>query len=53
MLVGKGNVQILLGEKMLILLNVYYVLGMDLNLLLVRHIMIHWPHLDVTFSSHK
>jgi hypothetical protein len=53
MLVGKGNVQISLGENMLTFLNVYYVLGMELNLLSISKIMSHCPHLDVTFSNHK
>ena len=32
---GKGNVQIFYGGKMLIFFNMYYVLGMELNLLRV------------------
>jgi hypothetical protein len=35
MVVGKGNVQISFGGKMLIFLNVYYVPRMELNLLSV------------------
>jgi hypothetical protein len=38
---------------MLIFLNVHYVSGMKLNLLLVSWIMRHYPHLDVNFSNHK
>jgi hypothetical protein len=37
--VGKGNVQISFGGKMLIFLNVYYVPGMELNLLLISQII--------------
>jgi hypothetical protein len=53
MLVGKGNVHIFLGENMLIFLNVYYVPIMELNLLSFHQIMIHCPHLDVTFINHE
>jgi hypothetical protein len=52
-IVGTGNVQISFGGKMLMFLNVYYVPGMELNLLSVRQIMRHDPHLDVNFSNHK
>jgi hypothetical protein len=38
---------------MLIFLNVYYVPGMELNLLSVSQIMWHNPQLDVNFSNHK
>jgi hypothetical protein len=51
--IGKGNVQISFGEKMLIFLNVYYMPGMELNLLSVSQIMWHNPQLDVNFSNHK
>jgi hypothetical protein len=34
-IVGKGNVQISFGGKMLMFLNIHYVLGMELNLLSV------------------
>jgi hypothetical protein len=52
-IVGKGNVQISFGGKMLMFLNVHYVPGMELNLLSVSQIMRHSPHLDVNFSNHK
>ena len=52
-IVGKGNVQISLGGKMIIFLNVYYLPGTELNLLSVSHIMRHSPQLDVNFSNHK
>jgi hypothetical protein len=51
--VGKGNVQIFFRGKMIIFLNVYYMLGMELNLLSVNQIMWHNPQLDVNFSNHK
>jgi len=38
---------------MLIFLNVYYVPGMELNLLSVSQIIQHNPQLDVNFSNHK
>lgn len=38
---------------MLMSLDVYYVLGMELNLLSVSQIMRHYPHLDVNLSNHK
>lgn len=41
MVVGKGNVQISFGGKMLIFLNVYHVPQMELNLLLVSEITSH------------
>jgi hypothetical protein len=37
---------------MLIFLNVYYVLGMELNLLIVSSITRHYPQLDVNFTNH-
>jgi len=52
-IVGKGNVQISFGGKMLMFLNFHYVPGMELNLLSVSQIMRHSPHLDVNFSNHK
>ena len=52
-IVGIGNVQLSFGGKMLMFLNVYYVPRMKLNLLLVCHIMRHFPHLDVNFRNHK
>jgi hypothetical protein len=38
---------------MLIFLNVYYVPGMELNLLSISQIMQHSPQLGVNFSNHK
>ena len=51
--VGKGNVQIQFVGRNLIFLDVYYVLGMELNLLSVNQLLRQSPQLDVTFSSHK
>lgn len=42
-IVGKGNAQIHFGERNLIFLDVYFVLGMELNLLSVSQIMTHSP----------
>ena len=50
---GTGNMQLSYGGKMLMFLNVYYVPGMKLNMLLVSQIMRHCLHLDVNFSNHK
>lgn len=49
--VGKGNVQIRTRGRKLIFLDVYYVPGMELNLLSINQILTHSPWLDVTFSS--
>lgn len=38
---------------MLMLLNVYYVPGMELNLLSISQIMTHCPHLYFNFNNHK
>jgi hypothetical protein len=51
--IGKGNVQISFGGKMLIFLNVYYFPSMELNLLSVNQIMWHIPQLNVNFSNHR
>lgn len=51
--VGKGIVQIQSGGLTLIFLNVYYVPGMEINLLSVSQIMRNSPQLDVVFSAHK
>jgi len=51
--VGTRNVQVSFGAKMFMFLYVYYVPGMELNLLSVSRIMRHNPHLDVNFSNHK
>lgn len=48
---GKGNVQVHSGGRNLIFLDVYYVPGMEHNLLSVSQIMRHSPQLDVVFSS--
>ena len=45
--------QISFGERQLMFLNVFYVPGMEHNLLLVGQIMRHCPHLHVIFSNHK
>ena len=37
----------------LIFLDVYYIPGMELNLLSVSQLLRHSPHLAVTFSSHQ
>eukprot|EP00253_Pinus_taeda_P036695 PITA_36695 len=50
---GRGTVQIQSGGRTLIFLNVYYVLGMEINLLSVSQIMRNSPQLDVVFSVHK
>eukprot|EP00253_Pinus_taeda_P004205 PITA_04205 len=52
-MVGKGTVQIQSGGRTLILLNVYYVPGMEINLLSISQIMRNSPQLDVVFSTHK
>jgi len=52
-IVGKGNVQIYFGGKMLIFINVYYVLGMELKLHSISQIMKHRSHLYVIFRNHK
>jgi hypothetical protein len=41
--VAKGNVRISFGGEMLIFLNVYYVPGMELNLLSINQIMRNNP----------
>eukprot|EP00253_Pinus_taeda_P011625 PITA_11625 len=51
--VGKGTIQIQSGGRTLIFLNVYYVPGMEINLLSVSQIMRNSPQLDVVFSAHK
>eukprot|EP00253_Pinus_taeda_P016023 PITA_16023 len=51
--VGRGTVQIQSGGRTLIFLNVYYVPGMEINLLSVSQIMRNSPQLDVVFSAHK
>eukprot|EP00253_Pinus_taeda_P005669 PITA_05669 len=50
---GRGTVQIQSGGRTLIFLNVYYVPGMEINLLSVSQIMRNSPQLDVVFSMHK
>eukprot|EP00253_Pinus_taeda_P027273 PITA_27273 len=50
---GRGTVQIQSGGRTLIFLNVYYVPGMEINLLFVSQIMRNSPQLDVVFSVHK
>eukprot|EP00253_Pinus_taeda_P027235 PITA_27235 len=50
---GRGTVQIQFGGRTLIFLNVYYVPGMEINLLSVSQIMRNSPQLDVVFSVHK
>lgn len=50
--VGRGNVQIHSGGRSLIFLDVYFVSGMELNLLLVSQIMTHSPQLDIVFIMH-
>lgn len=52
-MVGKGTVQIQFGRRTLIFLNVYYVHGMEINLLSLSQIMRNSPQLDVVFSVHK
>ena len=37
----------------MIFLDVYYVPGMELNLLSISQLLRHSPQLDVTFSSHQ
>jgi len=51
--VGRGTVQIQSGGRTLIFLNVYYVPGMEINLLSVSQIMRNSPQLGVVFSAHK
>ena len=51
--VGQGNIQIQSVGRNLIFLDVYYVPGMELNLLSVIQLLRHSPHLAVTFSSHQ
>jgi len=51
-IVGTGNVQISFGGKMLMFLNVYYILGMEINMFSVVHVMRHDPDLDVNFRNH-
>eukprot|EP00253_Pinus_taeda_P009126 PITA_09126 len=51
--VGRGTVQIQSGGHTLIFLNVYYVPGMEINLLSVSQIMRNSPQLDVVFRAHK
>eukprot|EP00253_Pinus_taeda_P024581 PITA_24581 len=51
--VGRGTVQIQSRGRTLIFLNVYYVPGMEINLLSVSQIMRNSPQLDVVFSAHK
>eukprot|EP00253_Pinus_taeda_P007025 PITA_07025 len=50
---GRGTVQIQSGGRTLIFLNVYYVPGMETNLLSVSQIMRNSPQLDIVFSVHK
>lgn len=45
--------QIQFGGRNHTFLNVYYILGMELNLLSMNQIMQHFPQLDVVFTSHK
>jgi hypothetical protein len=52
-IVAKGNVAITFGGRNLLYLDVYFVLGMELNLLLVSQILCHCPKLDIIFSAHK
>ena len=52
-IIGRGTVQIQSGGGTLIFLNVYYVPGMEINLLSVNQIMRNSPQLDVVFSAHK
>eukprot|EP00253_Pinus_taeda_P014834 PITA_14834 len=51
--VGRGTIQIQSGGRTLIFLNVYYVPGMEINLLSVGQIMRNSPQLDVVFKAHK
>eukprot|EP00253_Pinus_taeda_P017030 PITA_17030 len=51
--VGRGTIQIQSGGRTLIFLNVYYVPGMEINLLSISQIMRNSPQLDVVFSAHK
>eukprot|EP00253_Pinus_taeda_P006482 PITA_06482 len=51
--VGKSTVQIQSGSRTLISLNVYYVPGMEINLLSISQIMRNSPQLDVVFRAHK
>eukprot|EP00253_Pinus_taeda_P033527 PITA_33527 len=51
--VGRGTVQIQSDGRTLVFLSVYYVLGMEINLLFVSQIMRNCPQLDVVFSAHK
>ena len=44
MVVDKGNILILFVGRNLIFLDVYYVLGMELNLLSVSQLLRHSPH---------
>ncbi|MDF3686452.1 hypothetical protein [Enterobacter hormaechei] len=50
---GKDNIQIQSVGRKLIFLDVYYVPGMELNLLSVSQLLQHSPHLAVTFNSHQ
>eukprot|EP00253_Pinus_taeda_P006371 PITA_06371 len=50
---GRGTIQIQSGGRTLIFLNVYYVPGMEINLLSISQIMRNSPRLDVVFSTHK
>eukprot|EP00253_Pinus_taeda_P002078 PITA_02078 len=50
---GRGTVQIQSGGRTLTFLNVYYVPGMETNLLSVSQIMRNSPQLDIVFSLHK
>eukprot|EP00253_Pinus_taeda_P013936 PITA_13936 len=51
--VGRGTIQIQSGGHTLSFLNVYYVPGVEINLLSVSQIMRNSPELDVVFSVHK
>ena len=50
---SKENVPISLRGKLLSFLNVYYVLGMEQNLLSVSQVMRQNCHLHVIFSNHN
>eukprot|EP00253_Pinus_taeda_P004299 PITA_04299 len=50
---GRGTVKIQSGGRTLTFLNVYYVPGMETNLLSVSQIMRNSPQLDIVFSLHK
>lgn len=50
---GKGNVQIEMQGKRLLFVKVFFVTGLEKDLLSINEIMKHNPHLDVVFTNNR